>query len=626
MGNLFPTDAAAIAAIQAEVDALIIDKQDISEKGMADGYASLDSSAKIPINELPDAILGALKFKGLFNGSTGIVTSADPAINGLPIPAAALANEGWFFITTVAGNYTIDGITSWNVGDWPVSLGNTWAKVDNTDSVVSVNAMTGAVVLTKSDIGLGNVDNTSDADKPISNATQTALNAKVTANAPIVGATKTKVTYDSKGLVTGGADATTADIAPSTDRNYTTDAQQTLLGNTSGVNSGNETAQSIGNIVNGATAKPTPANADLFAIFDSVAGFITRKLTWSDLKANLKTYFDTLYPSGSGTSTGTNTGDDKTSVAGLLKGLGGNIVAAVSGTDYAPATTGSAVQKANGAGGLTAAQYNVDLLPATTGAAIQKASAGGLTAAVAGTDFVAPNVAIAGATKTKITYDSKGLVTGGADATTTDIAEGTNLYFLVSRAVAAITNITVGTLLNGATAKATPVDADLIGVGDSTASFEQKKTTWAQIKATLLAYFDPLFASAVTSFNFSTTNNYSLTTAVYASVNALVRLTPGAGTYIVIASGVMRTGNQQQDAYLGLFAGADGATTLVTGGESFCEPKRDVPLSVSVDLQIPVTVFGLVTLTAGQIIELKMKVASGSVSCQNATITAFKVK
>lgn len=33
--------------------------------------------------------------------------------------------------------------------------------------------------ITKSDVGLGNVDNTSDADKPISNATQTALNGKV---------------------------------------------------------------------------------------------------------------------------------------------------------------------------------------------------------------------------------------------------------------------------------------------------------------------------------------------------------------------------------------------------------------------------------------------------------------
>jgi hypothetical protein len=63
---------------------------------------------------------------------------------------------------------------------------------------------------TKSDVGLGNVDNTSDADKPISTATQTALDAKVDKNTAITGATKTKITYDAKGLVTAGADATLA--------------------------------------------------------------------------------------------------------------------------------------------------------------------------------------------------------------------------------------------------------------------------------------------------------------------------------------------------------------------------------------------------------------------------------
>lgn len=70
--------------------------------------------------------------------------------------------------------------------------------------------------LTKSDVGLGNVDNTSDANKPISTATQTALNAKVTANSAITGATKTKITYDSKGLVTAGADIVASDISDST--------------------------------------------------------------------------------------------------------------------------------------------------------------------------------------------------------------------------------------------------------------------------------------------------------------------------------------------------------------------------------------------------------------------------
>ena len=44
--------------------------------------------------------------------------------------------------------------------------------------VQSVASETGAVSLVKGDVGLGNVDNTADADKPVSTATQTALNAK----------------------------------------------------------------------------------------------------------------------------------------------------------------------------------------------------------------------------------------------------------------------------------------------------------------------------------------------------------------------------------------------------------------------------------------------------------------
>lgn len=46
-------------------------------------------------------------------------------------------------------------------------------------AVNSVNGKTGDVVLTKQDIGLGNVDNTSDLDKPISRATAAALANKM---------------------------------------------------------------------------------------------------------------------------------------------------------------------------------------------------------------------------------------------------------------------------------------------------------------------------------------------------------------------------------------------------------------------------------------------------------------
>jgi hypothetical protein len=50
--------------------------------------------------------------------------------------------------------------------------------IDAAGNVDSVNGQVGVVVLTKTNIGLGNVDNTSDANKPVSTAQQTALNLK----------------------------------------------------------------------------------------------------------------------------------------------------------------------------------------------------------------------------------------------------------------------------------------------------------------------------------------------------------------------------------------------------------------------------------------------------------------
>jgi hypothetical protein len=82
---------------------------------------------------------------------------------------------------------------------------------------------------------------------------QTALDGKVDENTAITGATKTKITYDAKGLVTAGADATTADIADSTNRRYVTDAQQTVIGNTSGTNTGDQTITLTGDVTGSGT-------------------------------------------------------------------------------------------------------------------------------------------------------------------------------------------------------------------------------------------------------------------------------------------------------------------------------------------------------------------------------------
>ncbi|HKX72668.1 MAG TPA: hypothetical protein VJM32_01500 [Candidatus Saccharimonadales bacterium] len=72
------------------------------------------------------------------------------------------------------------------------------SKLNATAPVTSVAGKTGVVTLDKNDVGLANADNTSDANKPISTATQTALNGKVgTARA-----------VNTSNSITGGGDLT----------------------------------------------------------------------------------------------------------------------------------------------------------------------------------------------------------------------------------------------------------------------------------------------------------------------------------------------------------------------------------------------------------------------------------
>ena len=57
--------------------------------------------------------------------------------------------------------------------------------------VSSVNGRIGIVTLSKADVGLTNADNTSDANKPVSTATQTALNLKANSASPALTGTPT---------------------------------------------------------------------------------------------------------------------------------------------------------------------------------------------------------------------------------------------------------------------------------------------------------------------------------------------------------------------------------------------------------------------------------------------------
>ena len=54
-------------------------------------------------------------------------------------------------------------------------------------------------------------------------------------------------------------------------------------------------AGNVGSSIHGATAKTTPVDADTVPLIDSAASNVLKKVTWANIKATLKTYFDTLY-------------------------------------------------------------------------------------------------------------------------------------------------------------------------------------------------------------------------------------------------------------------------------------------------------------------------------------------
>ena len=143
-----------------------------ANKNVANGYCPLDANSKVPLANLPDSIVGQLEYKGVWNAN----------INTPTMTAAASGNTGNYYIVSVAGATNIDGITDWQVGDWLVSNGTTWDKIDNTDKVSSVAGRTGAVTLDLDDIS-------ETATKKIMTANERTKLAGIEAGADVTDAT-----------------------------------------------------------------------------------------------------------------------------------------------------------------------------------------------------------------------------------------------------------------------------------------------------------------------------------------------------------------------------------------------------------------------------------------------------
>lgn len=145
----------------------------------------------------------------LSSASIASLALADSAVQPSALGDAAGLNVGTAAGTVAAGNHTHPAATTSAAGFMAAADKtklNGIAVGAQVNTVTSVNSQTGAVVLVKADVGLGNVDNTSDANKPVSTATQTALNAKAgtavattTVNGLMSGADKSKL----NGIATG---------------------------------------------------------------------------------------------------------------------------------------------------------------------------------------------------------------------------------------------------------------------------------------------------------------------------------------------------------------------------------------------------------------------------------------
>lgn len=147
-----------------------------TQRGAANGVASLDGGGKVPVTQLPNSIM---EYQGMWNATTNSPSLAD-----------GVGNTGDVYRVSVAGTQDLgSGSISYSVGDYAIYNGTTWEKADTTDSVVSVNGFVGVVSLTADDVPEGATNfyftssrfNTAFAAKTTDNLTEGSTNLYFTA-------------------------------------------------------------------------------------------------------------------------------------------------------------------------------------------------------------------------------------------------------------------------------------------------------------------------------------------------------------------------------------------------------------------------------------------------------------
>lgn len=146
-GRATTAEASLAASVVAEAsramtaEALLIP---LSQKAAANGVATLDGATKIPVAQLPNAIM---IYEGTFDPTS---PPASPLLNG-----DVTAQAGWVYIASVAGSYDFGaGPVVFQVGDFAIYSGSIWEHSPSGDGTVSVNGYQGVVVLSGQDIDL----------------------------------------------------------------------------------------------------------------------------------------------------------------------------------------------------------------------------------------------------------------------------------------------------------------------------------------------------------------------------------------------------------------------------------------------------------------------------------------